>query len=55
MQFKQELQPGILIKRYKRFLADIEFEDKKMLMAYCPNTGSMRFQMACPLLPLCYS
>ena len=41
MQFKQELQPGILIKRYKRFLADIELADKKMLTVHCPNTGSM--------------
>ena len=41
MQFKQELQPGILIKRYKRFLADIELADKKRLTIHCPNTGSM--------------
>ena len=41
MQFKQKLQPGILIKRYKRFLADIELEDKKVLTVHCPNSGSM--------------
>ena len=41
MQFKQELQPGILLKRYKRFLADIELADKKVLTVHCPNTGSM--------------
>jgi len=41
MQFNQELQPGILIKRYKRFLADIELTDKKVLTVHCPNTGSM--------------
>jgi sugar fermentation stimulation protein len=41
MQFKQKLQPGILIKRYKRFLADIELTDKKALTVHCPNTGSM--------------
>jgi len=41
MQFKQELQPGVLIKRYKRFLADIELTDKKVLTVHCPNSGSM--------------
>ena len=41
MQFNQELQPGILIKRYKRFLADIELTDKTVLTVHCPNTGSM--------------
>jgi sugar fermentation stimulation protein A len=41
MQFKQKLQPGILLKRYKRFLADIELADKKVLTVHCPNTGSM--------------
>ncbi len=36
------LIPGKLIKRYKRFLADIELEDGSMVTAHCPNSGSMR-------------
>jgi sugar fermentation stimulation protein A len=37
-----ELLPGKLIKRYKRFLADIELETKEIVIAHCANTGSMR-------------
>ena len=32
---------GRLVKRYKRFLADIELPDGTILIAHCPNTGSM--------------
>lgn len=42
MIFQEPLITGTLIKRYKRFLADIELEDGTILTAYCPNTGSMR-------------
>lgn len=41
MKFAQPLIPAQLIKRYKRFLADVILEDGQALTVYCPNTGSM--------------
>jgi sugar fermentation stimulation protein A len=37
-----ELIPGTLLKRYKRFLADVKLETGEIVTAHCPNTGSMR-------------
>tara|TARA_B100002052_G_scaffold284397_1_gene296227 strand:- start:205 stop:891 length:687 start_codon:yes stop_codon:yes gene_type:complete len=40
MKFTSSLIKGKLIKRYKRFFADIEVNNK-IVTAHCPNTGSM--------------
>ena len=37
-----ELIPGTLLKRYKRFLADVKLENGEIVTAHCPNTGSMK-------------
>jgi sugar fermentation stimulation protein A len=40
MEFSKPLVKGKLIKRYKRFFADIKI-NKEIITAHCPNTGSM--------------
>ena len=42
MHFKSSLTRGYLIKRYKRFLADIKLEDGSIITAHCTNSGSMK-------------
>ena len=41
MRFEPPLEEGRLLRRYKRFLADIETASGELLTIHCPNTGSM--------------
>jgi sugar fermentation stimulation protein A len=41
MEFNKSLIKGKLVKRYKRFFADVNLGEK-IITAHCPNTGSMK-------------
>ena len=41
MNFKSPLIPGTLLRRYKRFLADVTLDTGESITAACPNPGAM--------------
>ena len=41
MNFDPPLISATLLKRYKRFLADVRLHNGELITAHCPNTGSM--------------
>lgn len=41
MQYASQLIEGVLIRRYKRFLADVRLADDSIVTAHTANTGSM--------------
>ncbi len=41
MRFTPSLMQGTLVKRYKRFLADVRLDNGEIITVHCPNTGTM--------------
>lgn len=41
MEFETPLLTGTLLRRYQRFLADVQLADGRVITAHTPNTGSM--------------
>ncbi len=54
MKFDPPLQRATLLKRYKRFLADVRLDNGEVMTVHCPNTGSMK-NCVVPETPCWYS
>lgn len=42
MKFSSELIHGVLIRRIKRFMAEVQLDDGSIAIAHCTNSGSMK-------------
>lgn len=54
MQYPAALESAVLVRRYKRFLADVTLDGGQETTIYCPNTGSMK-HCADPGVPIWFS
>lgn len=49
--FSPPVVTGALVRRYKRFLAEVRCADGRTIVAHCPNSGSM-LSVDCPGAPV---